>query len=205
VKAVPGVVRRELLGGLEINPHEIADGVAILDPVQAPDCDAPRIGILGIDPERLVLDPVLQTTLFRFRRTRFLRRRHDAGPQVLQNGPPKVALAEEFLVRLELIKRHVSFFHSIPVAVVAVFGENRLDVLAEMGGRLDLCPPSARTQDRERKHSDRSSQSKQSAPGAEYTPTRRSAEPQSHKAIQVNQSASEMHADFFDPREERAE
>src|SRR5207247_9117155 len=146
---------------------------------------------LGIDPERLVLDPVLQTTLFRFRRTRFLRRRHDAGPQVLQNGPPKVALAEEFFIRLELIKRHVSFVHSIPVAVVAVLGENRLDVLAEMSCRLDLRAPSTRTQSRERQQTDRPSQSKQSAPGAAYTPTRQSAEPPGHKASHDNQSARE--------------
>ena len=155
VEAIAGVVGREFLGGLELNPHEIADGVAILHPVEPPKSDAPRVGILRIDPESLILDPIFQAPLFLFRRTRLLGRRHEAGPQVFQHGPPKVAFTQEFLFGLELIKRHVSFVHAIPMAVVAVFRENRLDVLAEMGCRLDLCARSARTKIRECRQSGR--------------------------------------------------
>ena len=47
VESVADVVRREILGGIEIDAHQIADRVAIFGPVQPPHRDAARVG-LGI-------------------------------------------------------------------------------------------------------------------------------------------------------------
>ena len=60
VEAVAGVVRRELVLDLEVEPHQVADRVAILDAIEPADGDAAGIGILRVDAERVAFDPVLQ-------------------------------------------------------------------------------------------------------------------------------------------------
>ncbi len=60
VEPVPGVVRRELGGGVVVHADQVADRVAVLDPVEPADRDAAGVGILRVDPERRDLDPVLQ-------------------------------------------------------------------------------------------------------------------------------------------------
>ena len=60
VEAIARVVGRELLLGLEVEAHQVADRVAVLDPVEPADRHAARVGVLGIDAEDVVLDPVGQ-------------------------------------------------------------------------------------------------------------------------------------------------
>ena len=57
-----GVIGWKLGRGVVIDPDQVADRVAVLDPVQPPDGHAAGVGVLGIDPERSVLDPVFQET-----------------------------------------------------------------------------------------------------------------------------------------------
>ena len=52
VEPVTRVVGRKLLLGLEVEPRQVADRVAILDPVEPADRDATRIGFVGIDLRR---------------------------------------------------------------------------------------------------------------------------------------------------------
>ena len=50
VEPVPGVVRRELGGGVVVDADQVADRVAILDPVEPADRDAAGVGVFGSIP-----------------------------------------------------------------------------------------------------------------------------------------------------------
>ena len=71
---MPGVVRRELGLRVELDAEQVADGVAVLGPVESTDGDPARIRIRRIKAERAALDPVLETQELVRARLRLLRR-----------------------------------------------------------------------------------------------------------------------------------
>ena len=95
VEPVAGVVGRELFLGLEVKTGQVADRVAILDPVEPADGHAAGIEVLGIDPEDVALDPVGQEPHFLVVGPGLPGRRHDAGAHVLEHRPPELALRHQ--------------------------------------------------------------------------------------------------------------
>jgi len=125
VKTIAGVIRREFFGGVEIDSHQIADGVAIFDAIETVKGDAAWIRIGGIDGERGVFDPVGELRFFGFGGLGLFLRGHDAGADIFQDFPPSLAILG---VGGELINGEFAFLCAFAVAVVAVFGEEGLNV-----------------------------------------------------------------------------
>ena len=138
VEAVAGVVRREFDLRVEVDPHEIADGVAILDPVQPAHGDASGIGVAGIDSEGRILDPTFQLLLVGGGQAGLFLRRHQARAGILQDLEPEVVV-EERRVGLQCVEGDFALAGPVAMAVVAVLLEDRLDVAVELGGRGGDC------------------------------------------------------------------
>ena len=138
VEAVAGVVGREFLLRLEIDPHQVADRVAVLDPVEPADRHPARVGVLGIDAEDVVLDPVGQDLDLLGGRPRLAGRRHDPRTDVLEHRPPEVAPLHQRLVRPALVEGHPALLHPVGVASVAVVDQDRLDLVLEPRDGLAL-------------------------------------------------------------------
>ena len=149
VKAVARVVGGEFRLGVKIDSQQIKNRVAVFDPVQPPNGDTARIGVFGIDAKRVILDPVFQPLLLFGGRPRFFGGRHDAGPGVFQGVQPKI-MAQKRITRFQFVKGHAPFAFSITMAIIAVLGENGLDVLAEMRDRRRVRPRRAKTQGHQR-------------------------------------------------------
>ena len=60
VEPVARVVGRKFLVGAEVDPHQVADRVAVLDPVEPAQRDPARVGIVRVGPEGVALDPVFE-------------------------------------------------------------------------------------------------------------------------------------------------
>ncbi len=155
IEAITGVIRRELDLAVEVNAHEVADRVAILDAVQPAGGDTPRIRVPRINAKCFKLDPLLQPLTFFRRRLRFFGWRHEASPRVFQRLQPEIVV-EDRLLRLQLVKRDPALVHSIAVTVVTILREQRLHVLAEVRRSRRLRPPRARTQQGERQQANQS-------------------------------------------------
>ena len=130
VEAVTRVVGGEFFIGAEVDPHQVADRVAILDAVQPSQGDAARVGIIGIGPEGVPLDPVLQRLDLIGRRPGLARWRHQARADVLEDRMPQVSRSHGGIVVGELVERDVPLLRPQAVTAVAVLFEDRLDGLA---------------------------------------------------------------------------
>ena len=119
VEPVPGVVRRELGGGVVVHADQVADRVAVLDPVEPADRDAARVGILPVDPERPVLDPVLQQPAIVGRRLRLAGRGHDPGPEILEHRVPQLGCIQGGTLIREPVERHSALLRPQSVAPVS--------------------------------------------------------------------------------------
>ena len=131
VEPVPGVIRREFGGGVVVHADQVADRVAVLDPVEPADRDATGVGIVRIDPQRPGLDPALQQPPLLGRRLRLAGRGHDPGPHVPQHGPPELAIVQPGPIRRRPIEGHAAFFQPIAVTAEAIVLEERPDLLVE--------------------------------------------------------------------------
>ena len=127
VEPITRVVGRKLLLGLEVETGQVADRVAILDPVETADGHAARIGILGIDPENVALDPVGQEPHLFIGRTRLAGRRHDAGTHVLEHRPPKLRARQQCFTGGKVVQGDVPFLRPVAMAAVAIIDQDRLD------------------------------------------------------------------------------
>ena len=132
VEAVAGVIGWKLLVRPKVSSHQIPDRISILDTIKPPDRDAARIGIFGVDPENVLLDPGLQPPAFIGRGAWFPFRGHDAGTQILQDLPPQIAFAQQLLIRLELVKGYLPFVHAIAMAIVTILDKDRLHLLPKV-------------------------------------------------------------------------
>ena len=104
VEAVAGIVGREFHFAGKLDPHEVANGVAVLDPIEPPHGHLAGIGIRRVDPEGLVFDPLFEAFDLLRRGTRPVIGRHDTGTDVLQSGEPKAGLSDQLRVGLEPIE-----------------------------------------------------------------------------------------------------
>ena len=125
------VVRRELDRRIVVDPHQVADRVAVLDPIESPHRHSARVGIRGVDPERPILDPVFQEPQLCVGRPRFAGGRHDASPHVLEHGQPELAITRPRLARCEPVEGDAAFFQAVAVARITVVLEDRPDLAVE--------------------------------------------------------------------------
>ncbi len=100
VKAVPGVIGRQLLFGLEIKPHQIADRVAILDAIEAADGNATGVGVLWVNTQSVALDPGCDALFFFRRWPPLFLRGHEAGSEIFQDGRPELRILQQVGFRL---------------------------------------------------------------------------------------------------------
>ena len=168
---MPGVVGRELAGGVVLDAQQVADRVAIFDPVEPADRDAAGVGVDRVDPEGAELDPMLQDEPLLGGRPGLVSRRHDAGSHVPQDAQPEVAIAQASRVGLQVAEIHPALLDPVGVAAEAVRLEDRLDLLVELfrdpvGRRGD---PRSRHQDQgqEGKHRPGRSTPRMDDPGRE--------------------------------------
>src|SRR2546423_6007805 len=61
-----------------------------------------------------------------------LRGRHDASAKILQSRGPKFAFLEGFFGSFEFIESDFALFHPIPMAIVTILLEKRLDFLLKL-------------------------------------------------------------------------
>ena len=135
VEAVAGVVLREVVGGAERHAQQIADGVVVLGPVQAPDGHASGIRPgQTIGPLELVLDPAGDGRDLRLVRPAQGRRRHLAGAHLHHGLFPGRRVTDDGGRRLERLEVDVGVLEAGAVAQVAVPGQERLDHGLERGG-----------------------------------------------------------------------
>ncbi len=133
VEAVAGVVGREFFKGAELDPHEVADGVLVFDAVQATQGDAAGIGVGGIDPEDVGLDPALDERQFGCRGLILPGGGHDFRAEVAEDIEPEAGVGDPVGVGLETIEDDVALVGAIGVTVVAVFFQQGLDPGSEIG------------------------------------------------------------------------
>ena len=123
--------------GVVVDADQVADRVAVFDPVEPADGDAAGVGVRRVDPEGPVLDPVLQEPPLLGGRLRLVGRGHDAGPDVLQDAQPEVAVVQPGLVGLQAVEVHPALLDPVAVTAEAVLLQDRLDLLAEpLRGRV---------------------------------------------------------------------
>ena len=92
----------------------------------------PGSGFCRVDPERRELDPVFQEPPLLVGRPRLAGRRHDAGPHVLQDAPPEIAIMQSRLIGFNAIEVDPALLDPVAVAAVTMIFEDRLDLLAEL-------------------------------------------------------------------------
>ena len=126
------IVGREFDRGVVVDPDQVADRVAVFNPIEAPDGHPARVGIPGVDPERLVLDPIFQGTPLLGGWPRLAGRRHDAGAHVFEHGQPEIVIAQVGIAGPELVQNDSAFLQSIAVAAIAMVFKNRPDLLVEL-------------------------------------------------------------------------
>jgi len=127
VEPVAGVVRRERGVGVEVHAEQVADGVAVLDPVEPAERHPAGVGVRQVDLERRPLDPLFEVRQLLGGRPRLALRRHHAGPQHLECPEPQFRVAGEVVP----VERDLALALGAGVAADAERVENRLDVLAE--------------------------------------------------------------------------
>ena len=127
--------------GVVVDAHQVADRVAVLDPVEPADGDAARVGILRVDPEGRVLDPVLQRPPLLGRRPRLAGRGHEPGPHVLEHRQPELGIVQPLRLRLEAVERHAPLLD--PVAVAGIAESSRIGWICS-----PKCSPAASDADR---------------------------------------------------------
>src|SRR5690606_14249695 len=98
--------------------------------VQAADGHTARVGMLRVNSEGIVLDPVRQFVNLLLAGAFLTRRGHDPGTHVLENRPPEIRLAAEILGILEPVEGDPPLAGSVPVAGVAVKLQHGLDALS---------------------------------------------------------------------------
>ncbi len=153
VEAVAGIVGRELLLRLEVDPHQVADRVVVLDAIEPADRHPARVRIRGIDVEDIVLDPVGQGLDFPGGRLRLAGRGHDPRADVLEHRPPQLATLHQGLVRPALIEGDLTLLHPVGVTSIAVVDQDRLDGLLEPRDGPALTPLARRAEGPERNES----------------------------------------------------
>ena len=156
------VVRRELGGGVVVDADQVADRVAVLDPVEPADGDAARVGVRPDRSRR----PTYLIQSSRSRRSWSDGRGLPAGgmmpgPHVLQHGPPELLVGH--CCRIEV---HTPFLDPVAVTGEAAVFEDRADLLVELSIRplRDL-----RTQECQRQQAQETQDCSRAAPRGDPT------------------------------------
>ena len=85
VEAVARIVGGKFQFRIHLDAGEVADGVAVLDPVEPAQRHATWIGLRRIELEDLTLDPLRELGDLLGREVRLIDGRHDAGADVAQS------------------------------------------------------------------------------------------------------------------------
>jgi hypothetical protein len=128
---------REIIGGLQIDAEQIADGVVVLRAIQAPRRDAARIGRRdAIEARELLRNPCRDRLPLMLRWLRLIVGRHLTTAKLLDDRLPAVVIIEQRLRRCDRFEVQVALVLLVAVTGEAVLGEERLHNLIEPVGRL---------------------------------------------------------------------
>ena len=105
VEAEPDIVRRESIREVEIEPEQVADRIVVLLPVQPPDHDRCRAGLLAaLSGQEVVLDPRDDPIQLFERGLGLVRRRHDASLHRIPHAEPGLAVLDGRRLIVEAIE-----------------------------------------------------------------------------------------------------
>ncbi len=126
VESIPGLVRRKIIGGMEIDPQQVPHGVVVFHLVQPPYFHPARVGrLVAIAIEQLMAEPLhrLRPVL----RQEAHRRRAEAWRdlQQLQRLGPDMAVSLQCLDVAILIESEIALVRTVSVAIDAVLLEKR--------------------------------------------------------------------------------
>ena len=139
IEAVAGIIGRKFLLRVEVHAHEVADRVPILDTIEPPHGHAAGVEIRRVRLEHRRLDPLLKLLLLLRAGLRLLRRRHDAGANILQRLQPEVMVLQHRGVGLEFVEGNSALVRAVRVAIEAELLQQRTNLAAELGrGRRTL-------------------------------------------------------------------
>ena len=134
IKAVAGIIRRQRFLDIEVHIQKVGDGVAILLAIHPADRHAARVRVVVIQLEDILLDPAGERGALGIRRLRFVGRRHQMGAHVFPNGHPMPKIRNQLRDRIMVIHGEVTLRHAIRMAVVAILGQQGLNLLFEIHG-----------------------------------------------------------------------
>src|SRR5262249_51480722 len=130
VEAIAHVVGGKILGGLELNTHQVANRVVVLGAIEPADGDPAWIALeAAIDGEERAIEPGHNLLALGLRWLGPAARRHVAGAYALDDGFPGLAILQNRRLILVLVERELRFGLVAAVTGNAILGQQRRDVL----------------------------------------------------------------------------
>ena len=143
VEAVRRRIRREHLLKIDVNAEQIADGVLILDAVEAAQN---RATVRELGGRSLGVDPLGERLNVFLRRSRFRLRRHLPRPHALSHREPAFPIRRVVEVGPEFVQAEMAFRLRAGVALLTMLGKERAERIVGLLGRLGwgLSPAASR-------------------------------------------------------------